>query len=347
VNIFGPSANLLTIDGGGIDNQGTATLSNTIIAGQNSGGDINGGYTDGGNNLIGGNPLLAPLGDYGGPTLTMPPLPGSPALGGVLANTPGTPSTDQRGLARNTAATTDIGAVEFQYATTTTVAVLDTANASPVYGDALTFAATVADAYSGAGTPRGSVALNLDGGSTPFDTETLDSDGHAVTQSSITTLGAGGHAVLDPGIRQRHRHTQPGHLHHRGRRPFRLGQRRLERQQRCADLQRRQQLQRHHRRRHLRQHRAGRQRHDQPVRHDHRTLYRRGHLSVVQQHPPAVAERQRRLLPDVRCGELRLHRLDLQLDHRRRLDRDRRGRHGQRYGPQRDRRYRRRHDVSE
>jgi hypothetical protein len=34
----------------------------------------------GSNNILTGNPLLAPLGDHGGPSQTMPPLPGSPAV---------------------------------------------------------------------------------------------------------------------------------------------------------------------------------------------------------------------------------------------------------------------------
>ena len=66
-------------NGGGIWNYGTATLYNTIVAGQTGGGDVSGSYS-GSNNLIGGNPLLAPLGDYGGPTQTMALLPGSPAI---------------------------------------------------------------------------------------------------------------------------------------------------------------------------------------------------------------------------------------------------------------------------
>ena len=63
----------------------------------------------GSNNLTSGSPLLAPLGDYGGPTQTMPPLPGSPAI-----DAGGTTSliTDQRGLPR--VSTPDIGAVEYQ-----------------------------------------------------------------------------------------------------------------------------------------------------------------------------------------------------------------------------------------
>ena len=57
---------------------------------------------------------LAPLGDYGGPTLTMPPLPSSPALdaGGTTAPE----DSDQRGLNRFVNGAVDIGAVEIQSA---------------------------------------------------------------------------------------------------------------------------------------------------------------------------------------------------------------------------------------
>jgi hypothetical protein len=59
-------------------------------------------------------PLLAPLGNYGGPTKTMPPLPGSPAID---ACTNGAPSfaTDQRGYPRIVGLFADIGAVEGIY----------------------------------------------------------------------------------------------------------------------------------------------------------------------------------------------------------------------------------------
>ena len=54
-------------------------------------------------NLIGAGVLLAPLGNYGGPTQTTPPLPGSPAIcGGVIADIPTGVTTDQRGLPRTT-----------------------------------------------------------------------------------------------------------------------------------------------------------------------------------------------------------------------------------------------------
>ena len=99
---------------GGLNNNGgTAALTNTIVAG-NSNGDISGSYS-GSNNLIGGNPLLSPLGDYGGPTPTMALLPGSPAIGkGIRADYPGTTTpitTDQRGLELDSP-TPDIGAFQ-------------------------------------------------------------------------------------------------------------------------------------------------------------------------------------------------------------------------------------------
>ena len=87
------SGNSAGSNGGGINNNGgTATLTNTIVAG-NSGHDTGGGSFTGSNNLIGGNPLLAPLGDYGGPTQTMALLPGSPAIGAGTSD--GAPAADQ------------------------------------------------------------------------------------------------------------------------------------------------------------------------------------------------------------------------------------------------------------
>ena len=124
-------------DGGGIysDNVlGSATLSlnNSILAGNTAttGPDLrvfDTTITATGNNLIGdventelqdnvggvivaADPMLAPLGDYGGPTQTMIPLPGSQAID---AATTSTRSTDQRGFPI-TGGTPDIGAVEFQ-----------------------------------------------------------------------------------------------------------------------------------------------------------------------------------------------------------------------------------------
>ena len=111
--------------GGDIENDGAATLDNTIVSNGGNGGDIAlgqgasvvvsgsdnlidnaasaGGFKNGINgNLVGVNPLLAPLGNYGGPTQTMALLPGSPAIDAgdtaLAVNPQGNPlSTDQRG----------------------------------------------------------------------------------------------------------------------------------------------------------------------------------------------------------------------------------------------------------
>ena len=112
---------------------GTSTLTDTIVAGNTdpSGGPsdigtlkgtVSGSYnligTGGSGGLtsgVGGNivsvasPLLAPLGDYGGPTLTFALLPGSPAIGNGTA-IPGI-TTDQRGLPLNLPVP-DIGAFQ-------------------------------------------------------------------------------------------------------------------------------------------------------------------------------------------------------------------------------------------
>ena len=100
--------------GGGIySNSNGPNLSNTIVAGNTAPlpnhANTSGVAPTGSNNLTSGDPLLAPLGDYGGPTQTMPPLPESPAInaGGSTALL-----TDQRGFPRVVGAASDIGAVE-------------------------------------------------------------------------------------------------------------------------------------------------------------------------------------------------------------------------------------------
>jgi len=141
--------------GGGIINVGNAanfTIANTIVSGDtvpnNNGPDVAGNITSQGHNLIGvvdgnssgwiasdltGNvatPLNAQLGGLahnGGPTDTLLPQTGSPAL--AAGNTSLIPSgitTDQRGLSRIVNSAVDIGAVEVQ--TITTISVTPPAN---------------------------------------------------------------------------------------------------------------------------------------------------------------------------------------------------------------------------
>jgi hypothetical protein len=117
----------------------TATLNNSILGQANTAvsdfvaAAINRGTTStsGSNNLIrtqsgfqGGivstaDPLLAPLGSYGGPTQTMALLPGSPALDAGTGS--GAPATDQRGISRPQGAAVDIGAFESQGFTLSTL----------------------------------------------------------------------------------------------------------------------------------------------------------------------------------------------------------------------------------
>ncbi len=119
--------------GGGVMNFGTLNVQNSIIANSISGGDCFNSATvnDNGNNIVednscgfagGADPLLEPLADNGGPTLTHALLAGSPALdAGNNAACAAAPvnGVDQRGILRpldgdhDSTATCDIGAYEY------------------------------------------------------------------------------------------------------------------------------------------------------------------------------------------------------------------------------------------
>jgi hypothetical protein len=120
--------------GGGVFTELSAeTIRNTVIA-QNAGldPDVSGPLASLGHNLIGDgtggsgfadtdlvgtaafpiDPMLEPLGDYGGPTQTMRPLPASPVIN--AGDNTDAPDTDQRGFPRIVLGFIDIGAVELQ-----------------------------------------------------------------------------------------------------------------------------------------------------------------------------------------------------------------------------------------
>lgn len=135
------TANSSDTRGGGVSNSGTSDVrvSNTIVA-FNTGSaattpdnDVRGTFISDGNNLIGDSgtstgfvngtsgdqvgssaspfdPIIGPLADNGGPTLTHALLVGSPAIDN--ADNTGGPEIDQRGEPRPTDATADIGAYE-------------------------------------------------------------------------------------------------------------------------------------------------------------------------------------------------------------------------------------------
>ena len=123
-----------TASGGGLAVTSPALLDNSIVSANNVNGafddisgpvlktsannliGIGGGLTNGvnGNKTGVTNPKLAVLGNYGGPTQTMPPLIGSPAIdAGNNALVPAGVTTDQRGFNRIVGGKVDIGAVEF------------------------------------------------------------------------------------------------------------------------------------------------------------------------------------------------------------------------------------------
>ena len=110
--------NVATNLGGGIRNFGTMDLANSIVAGNtaSSGDNIfnSGTQNDSGINITSGDPMLAPLGNYGGPTPTMPPLSDSPAIDPVGGTNTSTFATDQRGALRVVGGIVDVGAVEVQ-----------------------------------------------------------------------------------------------------------------------------------------------------------------------------------------------------------------------------------------
>ncbi len=86
-----------------------STFETITVTGVNLIGDLADSNLSESATLIVGDPKLADLGDYGGPTATMPPLPESPAIDAASGSST---ITDQRGLNRIAAAANDIGSVE-------------------------------------------------------------------------------------------------------------------------------------------------------------------------------------------------------------------------------------------
>jgi subtilisin-like proprotein convertase family protein len=111
--------------GGGIASvaENSGSIANSIVSGNSSsnGADTYGGYIDNGGNVVGSSTInLASLGNYGGPTQTMLPLPGSSAIcAGTSTNAAGL-TTDQRGLPlpdpNCPSGSVDAGAVQTTYA---------------------------------------------------------------------------------------------------------------------------------------------------------------------------------------------------------------------------------------
>jgi parallel beta-helix repeat protein len=212
---------------------GRLTLGNTIVAGNTAPGaggwsdDVYGAVVSQGTNLIGKtdgssgwagsdlrgtvaapiNPLLAPLGNYGGPTQTMPLLPGSRAIDAGSNSLAAGITTDQRGLSRTVNTTVDIGAVESSGFTITVVSgggqsavvntnfqgalvVLVTANNAlePVAGGLVTFTAPTSGASASLGATTATIGATGRASVTAKANKTVGSYTVTVTARGITNI---------------------------------------------------------------------------------------------------------------------------------------------------------------
>jgi sugar lactone lactonase YvrE len=219
----------LTISGGVRAQNGTVTIENSIIAGNTSPSatdlSISGSptFTILGTNLIGDNssvtttfpagspningdlvgtpgaeidPLLAPLGNFGGPTDTMPPQLLSPARDAAGALDPG--GTDQRGAPRFANGALDIGAVEANYDLVVTTNAdsgpdsLREAIETAIPGSAITFGAALEGATIGLdGIPlvvTRDLTIDASGLSSGLTLDGNGASGVLQIQSSVVTL---------------------------------------------------------------------------------------------------------------------------------------------------------------
>jgi predicted outer membrane repeat protein len=228
------SGNSAQIGGGICDNSGfgSLALTNCIVANNMSGGDLNSVFGNslaitGSNDMVGdgvhlslltnsisGDPLLGPLGNYGGSTQTFALLPGSPAINGgtstYLVNGVNViPATDQRGFGRVGAP--DIGAFESQGFTLTvaggdqqsswvnnaflnplSVTVTPNNNKEPVQGGLVTFQAPTTGASAALATSPATIDAN--GHASVIATANGIAGQYSVTS---TTAGAPGNVTFN------------------------------------------------------------------------------------------------------------------------------------------------------
>ncbi len=193
--------------GGGIDNtgSGTVTLANSVLSGNTSNSaadDFDGtAFADNSGNIVGvtngsavnGTAIaLAPLASYGGPTQTLIPLPGSPAIcAGLAGSIPSGLTTDQRGLPNTNASypsystCVDAGAVQTNYAMSFTT---QPTGVSVATG----FAAAVTLTESGSPFQPGvTIPLTLTGGGTLTGGSVTTANGVASYTLQVDTVGTG------------------------------------------------------------------------------------------------------------------------------------------------------------
>ncbi|MCE9556896.1 MAG: hypothetical protein K8T91_26410 [Planctomycetes bacterium] len=185
-SILGQTSNTVT-DYFGLNNGGTLTQS----AGVTNLIRNNSGYTGG--VFSNADPLLGVLANNGGPTFTMLPGGGSPAIANGTSGSP-TPSTDQRGNPRG--AVVDIGSVQISAAASATMGVTPTTvvlgpiiNAGPSSSQNI----SVAESGGAAGnynlsSPTGNFSV-ANAPSTNFPIASGATNTHAVTYTNTTAVG--------------------------------------------------------------------------------------------------------------------------------------------------------------
>ena len=196
----------VTNEGGGIYSKYGGSLYNTIVAG-NIHGDLSGSFR-GYYNLIGdgsgsltdpsnisdSDPMLAPLGDYGGPTETMALEAGSPAIGNGLNDREDVAGpNDQRGVLRPTGRGADIGAVQ------TGPLVVNTTSDDPVGAQYLSLREAIADAVNAANATDRNQAISFASNLTSAAPASIDLlSGPLIidnTAGTVTVQGPGGYGL--------------------------------------------------------------------------------------------------------------------------------------------------------
>jgi CSLREA domain-containing protein len=182
------SGNSATTGGGIATSLGSVVVSNSImLAGDTCSGT--GCPTNGtSGNVVGVSTAnLLPLGNYGGPTQTMLPLPGSPAIcAGSIALVPAGVTTDQRGFPP-IASCVDAGAVQTNYLTVTTLA--DATDGSP-------------DCYYGTGSAACSLRDAMNAGNTAGKADiafAASLNGGTITLASALPAITGQMNLIGPG----------------------------------------------------------------------------------------------------------------------------------------------------
>ena len=176
--------------GGGIyESAGTITSTNTLFDSNTNGDCVGCSFTP-----TTGAANLAPLGNYGGPTQTMPPLSGSAALGtGIFVA--GESITDQRGAPRpsTAGATIDLGAVQISNEPPLILAV--SPNTGPIAGGTtVTITGTgldAATAVSFGSNPATSFVVNAATSSAPSSITATSPAGSAGTVDITVTNSSG------------------------------------------------------------------------------------------------------------------------------------------------------------